>query len=59
MSKTGLDLRYCSPDPESKIYNIVSLAQAIDKEIHVYLKKTSVLLHSATYKLLYEERAKK
>ena len=25
----------------------------------VYFKKTSVLLHSATYKLLYGERAKK
>ena len=31
---------------------------AIDKDIPVYFKKTSVLLHSATHKLLYEEHAK-
>jgi hypothetical protein len=30
-----------------------------DRQGHpVYFKTTSVLLHSATYKLLYEERAK-
>jgi hypothetical protein len=30
-----------------------------DRQGHpIYFKKTSVLLHSATHKLLYEERAK-